>query len=282
MKVTVPLIGVPDVSQAQAFDAPRFGWHKLTKYSGHKEAEDAVAHALISLGMFVGRAGDRSQSYDLEILECSSCTQNRECRIHKSKNINPGKYEIKSLWRKNDRSAFDRRFKIGTRGEEMYGRRDASIKSFALQLEKEIDFILEANVKHQNRDFNNLTFVSEAHSFIDSALIRKHSKSFEDRLWRLCTASLGIPAMNYAAATVLNNSIENADIVRSFNGIEGIFIVAGPIFTLVRVDEFARFITFDSASSEGAKLRFKGVIPSEQAKQVTATKKTKVKKGKKK
>jgi hypothetical protein len=259
MSRTTLSIGDPDGSQGPA-TSPRFGWRKLDPYTGHAEAEERVGESLIGLfGVFVTHAGDRTQSHDLEVSGVS-CRQSRYDRG----GLAAGLYEVKSLWRKNERSSFDRRFKVGTRGERIYGRRDSQIKAFAVALEDELEHVLESNVRESKTTFGrNTDFVESAHAFIDQAMGRRHSKAFEERLMRLARASLNVPRLTVRAQALLDGAITNADVLRGFSDIQGIFVVAGDLFTLVTKGEFGSFIGFDSASSEGPKLRLIGEIPSE-------------------
>lgn len=275
MKRITHSIGDPVGSQEQVFKTA-FGWRKLKPYLGHEQAEQRVAEALTSdFGVYITRAGARSQSYDIEICDGGWKAE--------SKNISPGLYEVKSLWRKDKKSSFDKRFKVGTRGEKIYGRRDSQIKSFALLLEREIDSLVENNLtegKPASPD-ENMRLVEETHQFIDQAIMRKHSKSFEDRLNKLACASLKIPNLTISANTILSGKIRSGDIVRGFSDIEGIFIVAGPIYTLITKTEIPTLLHFDSASSEGPKLRIIGDIPSEHGNKEIRSKTSKIQKGKK-
>jgi len=265
------LIGDRDGSQGPASSVPadtRFGWRRLdSAYSSCIEAEDSVASSLIhDFGVFVTRAGDRSQSHDLEVSGISRRRPRGSGRLHDA--VDPGLYEVKTLWRRNENCAFDRRFKVGTRGEIIYGRRDSEIKRFALSLESAIDGIMEDNVAdglvlRDGTPGRVTEFVEASHRFIDDALTRRHSKSFDERLRRIAQASLHIPVLTLHARAVLEGLITIEDIRRGFHDIEGIFVVAGPMYTLVTKAEMGNLVTFDSASAEGPKLRMHGVIPSE-------------------
>lgn len=213
--------------------------------------------------------GNRQQSHDLEI-HSKITRPDYEDPYLRFAGLSPGKYEVKSLWRRSETQSFDRRFKVGRRGERLYGRRDAEIKSFASGLEDEIDaiiqnFVDEGRVAKTSKDAMT-RFVTETHAFISDAFERRHSKAFNERIERLATASLSIPTLTVRAHSVLNGGVQGPDIVRGFDDIQGIFIVAGPMYTLITRTEMPQFLTFDSASSEGPKLRFVGVIKSEQNK----------------
>lgn len=236
MKATTRLIGDRDGSQGPATS---FGWRALAPYSGHAEAEARVAEAMASeFGVAVKRAGDRTQSHDLEIV-CS-----------RRLSLSPGLYEVKSLYRKAGGHAFDRRFKVGTRGERIYGRRDSQIKAFALALED-----LQKSSGTDDADMR---------AFVERALLRKHSKGFNSSLMAVAGLMSKRPGpIGNQAEAVLLGAIGQDDVLRGFNDIEGIFVVAGPIYTLVTKAEMGSFLSFDSASSEGPKLRMLGVIPSE-------------------
>lgn len=269
MKATTRLIGDRDGSQGPA-SSTRFGWRRLDSYSGHSEAEDRVGKALIDdFAVYVTRAGDRNQSHDLEVTIPNGSGRRRSAR-RLPDGLVSGLYEVKSLWRRNERSAFDRRFKVGTRGETIYGRRDSQVKAFALSLEECLDEMVAANPKA-----DSVGLIESAFSFIDDAMARRHSKGFEERLTRLAKASIGIPELTRRSLAVLSDPITSDDILRGFNDIEGIFVVAGPTYTLVTKAEMGSFLSFDSASSEGPKIRMLGVIPSEtvQRKEKGKTKK---------
>ncbi|HEU5118646.1 MAG TPA: hypothetical protein VFT74_18760 [Isosphaeraceae bacterium] len=216
--------------------------------------------------MSVVQGGSRGQSYDLSIPDQGDRTYLRAVGLE------AGKYEVKSLWRKSEGRAFDRRFKVGQRGERIYGRRDSEIKAFALSLEEQVDSVLEHAVSGYPKAAPGsvTSFVDETHEFVDLAMSRRHSKSFMARLERLARASLSIPAMLTRAHAVVHGGVQAHDIVRGFDDLEGIFIVAGPIYTLVTKAEMPRFLAFDSASSEGPKLRWAGPIPSEKTKSTTS------------
>jgi hypothetical protein len=257
-------------------DEPQYGWRRLLSSGKPGETdEDRVAYTVShDAGVLIEKAGSRTQSYDLEIKD-----RQRAARAYLAAfGIETGKYEVKSLWRKNEKSAFDRRFKIGTRGEKVYGQRDAAIKAFALALENEIDSIIEHSVDDEGVKVEAGTvqkFVEETHEFIDRAIGRKHAKSFSTRLERLAKAARSIPNLRLAAQRVLDTEIQGHDIVRGFDDLHGIFVVAGPMYTLITKAEMPDFLFFDSASSEGPKLWLAGVIQSNPIK-------TRKEKGKKK
>jgi hypothetical protein len=274
MRGTTLSIGDPDGSQAPA-SKTGFGWRKLEDYSGHAEAEDRVGKALIDdFSVYVTRAGDRTQSYDLEVTIPNGPGRRSSARRLPTGLIS-GLYEVKSLWRRNERSAFDRRFKVGTRGETIYGRRDSQIKAFALTLESEMEQVyLELRAKGDHL-WSNTEFVEFSHQMIDHAMARRHSKWFNDQLGFLTDRLKDIPVIAREAKAVLSGGISTDDIFRGFSDIQGIFVVAGPIYTLVTKAEMGNFLSFDSASSEGPKIRMLGVIPSEttQRKEKGKTKK---------
>ncbi len=214
------------------------------------------------------KAGDRSVSYDLEVVD----EVYRRAYL-RAVGLESGKYEVKSLWRKNENQVFDRRFKVGQRGELIYGRRDAQVKAFGTALEGYIDDLIEHSLPptksgghfspHPPATPGSVTpAVTELHDIIDRIMVRKHSKTLLERLGRLAKASLEIPRLTVAARNFLSGGIQAVDIERGFSDIQGIFIVAGPIYTLVSQTEYSKFLAFDSASSEGPKLRYLGVIPS--------------------
>ena len=278
MKTTLHSIGAPAVSPGQASDIkPRFGWRRLEPYAGHKGAEQAVARFLISnFGVFVTHAGDRNQSHDIEVADIAFR------RPDYDEPLSPGLYEVKSLWRRDGSSVFDRRFKAGTRGERIYGRRDSEIKAFALTLESLTESIIADKVAsgllgHRSE---NMDLVEEIHAFVDDAISRRHSKKFEMRLMRLAQRAFNMANLSSQAQSVIDNPVQAHDIVRGFDDIQGIFIVAGPLFTLVTKAEMRDFLAFDSASSEGPKIRLRCVVPCETP---TKTRKDKTqRKGKKK
>ena len=256
--------GAPAGSPAPASE-PRFGWRDLFVDAGDPRSEqlnseDHVARTIhVRYGVPVQRAGKRNQSYDLSISDRS---------FARAAGIEPGNYEVKALWRRGPGRSFDPRFKVGRRGELIYGARDALIKSFAVTLETQIDHILEHSVSHPawgKRSKDEMRqFVDETHSFIDQAFQRQHSKSFDARLQRLARVAQWIPTMLPIARKVMYDRIQASNIVNGFADLEGIFIAAGPLYTMVSKDEIAQFIKFDSASSEGLKLRYTEKIPNER------------------
>ncbi len=202
--------------------------------------EELVSECLWkTLGVRSTVAGSRYQSYDVEVTLGID-------------GVEPGWYEIKRLY-KTKGGSFDRRFKVGQRGERMYGRRDAEIKSFAMGLE---DFLDKCTWGVQA--------VEDTHDFIDQALLRKHGKKFNERLTRLARAGLQIPDLMFRATAVLTGGVRTSDILAGFSNLKGIFVIAGDIYTLVKPIEYSEFIGFDSASAEGPKLTYQGVVPLEQ------------------
>lgn len=245
MKKNLSLTAESNTSAESSFD-PRFGWRFCQSTA---DSEQIVIDSLLEeFDILAYGCGTRNVSYDIVIP-----TENPH--------VEPGRYEVKSLWRRSAGSSFDRRFKLGRRGEQIYGRRDSLIKEFALCLERNLLEISQV-CPAEDRD----EFMASARDFINRAIERRHSKSFCERLDRLARAALAIPSMNFIGTNVLSHKIEWSDIANGFNDIMGIFIVAGPIYTLVRNDEFKNFLAFDSASSEGPKLKFTQTIPLERNK----------------
>ena len=213
-------------------------------------------------------AGRRGQDYDLEI---TGRVRSGVDPYLRAVGLSPGRYEVKALWRKNERCSFDRRFKVGHRGERIYGKRDAEIKSFALAQENYIESILDNTVQENDPPLSSnrcTQYTTEIHDFVDLALERKHSKRFNERLKRIAQASLLVPSLSTHARMILAGGVQATDIVKGFSDIEGIFVVAGDIYTLITKDEMADHLAFDSASSEGLRIRLVSVIPSvEQVRQ---------------
>jgi len=215
-------------------------------------------------GLDVEEAGKRSQSYDLRV-------PLKNGAFARAVGVPTGSYEVKSLWRSRPGRAFDPRFKVGRRGESIYYKRDLAIKQFAAALEGEIDSIVENSVKYPigpTSPNEMLRFVEQTHDFVGRALRRLHSKSFSARLERLALASLTIPTVTQAAQRVLKSQLQASDIVRGFIDVEGIFVVADHMYTLVTRDEFPKFLAFDSFGSEGLKLRYTKTIPRDKTDKV--------------
>lgn len=180
--------------------------------------------------------------------------------------LETGNYEVKSLWRRNDNCAFDRRFKLGQRGERIYGMRDSRIKSFAMGLDTELESIMENSISYpigERRPNEMRLFFDETSEFIRQAVERRHSKDFEARLVRLAGVCQVIPTMTARARDIMNSAVQPIDIAKGFADVEGIFVTAGPIYTLITTNEIKDFLAFDSASSEGPKVRYTKIIPSE-------------------
>lgn len=271
MSIQSPWTGVPAARSAQASNLhapspaaqPEYGWRRLITPTHLSNTEDCVKFTLgVDAGVLIGDGGKRHQSYDLTVVD----EQYRRAYIRQAGLIPGGKYEVKSLWRRSPRHSFDRRIKVAGRGEAIYGRVDAAIKAFALGLEEEIDSVLEHQLRHpwsKGGPEDLRKFVEETHGFVDLALQRRHSKSFRKRLQRLAHASLSIPRLTVAAHRALTTSVTGTDIANGFKDIDGIFLVAGPNYTLVSQSEIQQFFAFDSASGEGPKLRWQGVVPEE-------------------
>lgn len=225
-------------------------------------SERLVLKTLVRQGVPTLAGGQRNQSFDIRIPHESRA-------FARQAGLEAGDYEVKSLWRKREGRAFDPRFKVGQRGERIYGTHDSLIKAFAVALETQIDYMLEHSVKypsHPRRPKGELTaFVEETHSFLDQAVQRRHSKAFALRLERLARVSQHIPTMLPIARKLLYDRVQASDIVGGFSDIEGIFVVAGHMYTLVTRGEIPEFLAFDSVSSEGLKLRFVKEIPREKS-----------------
>lgn len=220
-----------------AIDEPEYGWRKLCFNQGRKSNdEQAVCEALKADGIKAVPTGDRYHSHDIEVTLGVD-------------HVQPGLYEVKRL-HVQDSGYVDRRFKAGQRGEQIYGRRDAQIKAFAISLERFLD----------DCDWG-FDVVTQMHEFIDQALHRRHSKRFNGQLTQLATTFLHIPALFPAAKDVLRGGVTAHDVAAGFASLNGIFIIADHIYTLVKPEEYARFIGFDSASAEGPRLSYQGVVP---------------------
>ncbi len=263
-KLTLPSTGDLEVRNEYS-GITRFGWQNIV--AGDEDEGRVGTSLVLDLDCSIIQAGERGQSFDIEIISGSQ--------------IEPGRYEVKSLWRKNDNCKFDRRFKCGQRGEKIYGRRDAEIKSFALALDAHVDVglseALEPEMFRHHLSMGPqpiMTWVDEMHDFVDKALARQHSKSFHEKLMRWGRSALLSPMLFSRAQAIVSGGISSVDIMRGFSGLKGIFIVAGHNYSLVRPDEFDQFLAFDSASAEGPKLVFLGVLPLE-TKQRTVKKKRK-------
>ena len=172
--------------------------------------------------------------------------------------IPPGFYEVKKLHLRKGAKSVDPRFKAGQRGERIYGRRDAEIKSFASALEWYIDHAWDEPKEglHWGRES-----VESAHEFIDQAMERRHGKKFDERLRRWAEAAAKIPTLLSVSLPAARGGVSAQNIANGFASLSGIFIMAGAIYTLVKPSEYTRFIGFDSASAEGPKLKYQGVVP---------------------
>lgn len=167
--------------------------------------------------------------------------------------IEPGFYEVKKLHIRPGGKSVDRRFKAGQRGERIYGRRDAEIKGFAMAMENFLDTCLWG-----------VQAVTDVHDFVDMALQRRHGKKFNERLLRWANAATDIPTLVKYAFPVVKGGVTPQDVAQGFASLRGIFIIAGHSYTLVKPSEYTRFIGFDSASAEGPKLSYQGVVPLEK------------------
>jgi hypothetical protein len=222
--------------------ATKFGWKYLsrrwTPIRGESD-ESLVCLSLKTLGARAEPTAGRYQSHDLEVTLGIA-------------DLEPGLYEVKRLSLRKGGKSVDRRFKAGRRGETIYGRRDAEIKSFAMALEDFLDQCLWS-----------VEAIVATHEFIDQALQRRHGKKFHERLLRLANRSLSIPELMFEAKSVIQGGVRPQDITAGFSSLKGIFVIADHIYTLVKPEEYTRFIGFDSASAEGPKLSYQGVVPLE-------------------
>lgn len=225
--------------------------------------EQLVAHTLSESGFLIRQAGSRYESFDLEIVQ------------DPAGELAPGRYEVKTLSRSG--SSFDRRFKVGSRSERIYGRRDAEIKAAAMEAE---DLMESPGWYYQL----SVVDVDELHRTIDMALARRHGKKFDESFTHALTAitrvrlPLGMPYR--MIDKFIKGSVTNRNIAEGFSDIAGIFIVAGANYTLVKAGELTRFISFDSVSAEGVKLRYNGRVPQAEVVQSEAGRKAKGNKAK--
>lgn len=241
-------------STGAAGPVTEFGWRSLRTLKrrfggptvvGPPDDERRICDAIGYDGAIAYPTAGRNQSHDLEV---KVGTTLRSPVV----DLLPGLYEVKRLSLRPGGKSVDRRFKLGRRGETVYGRRDSDIKWFARALENLLDDCV-----------GSVEFVTESHDFIDQALQRRHGKKFEQRLMRLAKASVAIPQMFIPANVVLSGGVRAQDIKAGLVGLSGIFIIADHIYTLVKPSEYTSFIGFDSASAEGPKLSFQGVVPLE-------------------
>ena len=180
----------------------------------------------------------------------------RWCK-HPLSGFQEGRYEVKKLYRKNNRGSIDRRIKVGSRGETIYGRYDALIKALALDVEN----YLEVNWTAGMRGLEEVVYL------IDAALERRHTKDFQKKFKILAEAYDDVHMLSSAAAFLDHDGIQADDILRGFSDLDGIFVVVGGAsgyyFTLVSRKDIPRFFVFDSVSVEGVKLRYVGAAPVE-------------------
>lgn len=218
----------------QAYSLPK-NWYKLLSSSSN--SEQAILDMLNICGCKVEAAGSRFERYDLKILQ-------------DEKNLIYGKYEIKSLSKSGN--SFDRRFKIGSRSEDVYGYYDAIIKSIALPLhDKEL--------------------TDEQRNLVNQAIKRKHGKNFYENFSKILNdESLKID--KNLIEKYHNFKINDCDISFAFSDIDGIFIVAGTNYTLIHPYYFKSLIQFDSVSCEGVKLRYTGDLPNKNVLKLTKSK----------
>lgn len=236
--------------------ATEYGWHPLRlpwdKTLTDVRDECHVCRAIDRDGTISYPTGGRGQSHDLEV----------SLGIE---HVPPGFYEVKRLHVKKGKYV-DKRFKAGQRGERIYGRRDAEIKSFATALENFIDGVWDQTRPWKGMEPESdihwgVETVTAVHDFIDQALTRKHGKRFHERLLRLAKAASEIPTLLTPSWNILKGGVRPQDIEAGFSSLGGIFIIADHIYTLVKPKEYTRFIGFDSASAEGPKLSYQGVVP---------------------
>jgi len=279
--------GVRADDSGLATEEPKYGWRELRQLAGEDDPECHITWTLsTNYGVEVTRNGSRNESYDLTIGDYGySKYTGIENPFLAQVGLSPGRYEVKSLWRKSEGRKFDRRIKVGRRGERIYGRRDAAVKSFALELDAFLEeFIdgerdIEIEGPRVNGTVGRLSVVAlEIFEFVDQALERRHSKSFDERMRRLAQAAFVVPSLRVPAQRALTVEICGSDILNGFEDLQGIFVVAGDHYTLVSQREISTFFAFDSASSEGLRLRFLGKIPSEPIKSSSKIKAHKVRK----
>ncbi len=233
-----------DTAPVTEVRAPSFGWRPLHRWRPldpytNLSDEQKVVNAFYEDGARGHVTAGRNQSHDINVT----------LGINE---IPLGFYEVKRLSLRPGGKSVDRRFKVGRRGETIYGRRDAEIKSFATALEDFLDQCLWS-----------VEAILGTHEFIDQALQRRHGKQFNERLLRLANRGLAIPELMWKAKSVIQGGVRTQDIQAGFAGLSGIFIIAGHIYTLVKPNEYSEFIGFDSGSAEGPKLRYSGVVPLE-------------------
>jgi hypothetical protein len=232
----------------------RFGWQRIDRSGDLEEAELAVVSFLEGKGHVVSREGKRSQSYDLT-----------SDGLH---------YEVKSLWRRSSSRLFDRRFKVGSRGERIYGEMNHSVCDFVLALEGLAIDIVERDVmrsftKGLSRGrWDNFQMIRNVQELVDLALLRKHSRGFFEKL-KGYGDLLEMNALNDPISKVVDlyrnmkrcESMIPSLVSRSFSDVDGIYIVAGDNVTLVQRDEIPQFISFFSVGTEGVVLRYEHDVP---------------------
>jgi hypothetical protein len=245
---TQSMNGMPPSTGAST--APRSEWHLIKNPLGEAaNSEDLLIDHLELQDYVIKKAGRRNQRHDLEIFPS---------KWVKDQVFKEGRYEVKGLYRKKKTHAWDRRIKVGSRGETIYGRRDAQIKALALDIEEFIGDdenpfgIWNGGIKQ----------IEDMHSLIDDALERRHSKEFIARFSLLAEAYDDLFSLP-SAGKFLAGGVQPHDIIRGFSDIDGIFVTAGDYFTLVSKKDIPRFFTFESVSVEGVKLKFVGDVPIE-------------------
>lgn len=209
--------------------------------------EVRVTRTLVQFGYRAIARGGRHETFDVEVLESPSFWPDQI-------KAEPGRYEVKRLSRSGN--SFDRRFKTsGARGSRIYGRHSALIKAAALELED--------NMKYLNFTGWTAEDVDEVEArrcfclMLEDAFSDRHSHRFRQAFDRICHDLVGsFPAVDrYLQAPSLDDKI-----MSGYSDLDGLFIIRGDTYTLIKRNQIPRWIGFDSFGSEGLKLRILGVV----------------------
>lgn len=137
----------------------------------------------------------------------------------------------------------------------MYGRTDALIKAAALEIER----IPHLRIVVPEGRYRELETTEIFHRILDDAIENRHSHRFQEAfpvMCRLVAACHHVPAVE----EYLRSQFTGEKIVSGYSDLNGLFIIRGDTYTLIKRDKIPLHIGFDSFSCEGLKLRVLGVV----------------------
>jgi hypothetical protein len=241
------------VQPAQTAPTEPLLWVPLEPIQRGINDEVRVTRTLVQYGFRAIARGGRRESFDLEVLEAPS---------HWPVELGPrvGRFEVKKLSR-SGKTRWDPRFKTsGARGSRIYGRHSALIKAAALELEDNLRYLDLDQWTNEETDYGDVHRCFRM--MLEDAFSDRHSHRFRNAFDAVCrdvSPKWHLPYVN----RYLNSPLTIDKIMSGYSDLDGLFIIRGDTYTLIKRDEISQRIAFDSFGSEGLKLRISSVIVSD-------------------